>query len=311
MHVDPLEARRKGENPTATIIIPVHNGEAFLPRALRSLLTQTVQDFEVLVVSDDGFDYLPLAQSVMGARVRHVFTPDARSGPAIARETGIASSDTRVVGFLDVDDEYAPRRLERLLPLAIEYGAASSNLFGIDDATRMPINESCPDGMPPGGSLKAKHIPWLGGPLAPIVRRDCLPSFPDMWLFEDVFFLLRVVTRIGGAMPLILEPDAGYRYLIQKQSLSQGPDKDDLVTRHYEDIIRQSKNGGDLFDGISQEARDAFHASFTLKAVRSAAYDAAKLAEPDLDFQKFSPRYDLQMAELLAKVPPHLLPWAA
>jgi glycosyltransferase involved in cell wall biosynthesis len=306
-----LRKHHKVGNPTTAIVIPAYNGQIFLRRALRSLLSQSVQDFEVIVVSDDGFDYLPYAQYVMGERVRQVYSPAPRSGPAISREAGIAATNAQVIGFLDVDDEYAPRRLERLVPLALEYGAAASNHSRIDDATGMLLNESCPEGMPAGGFLKAKHIAWLGGPVFPLVRRDCLPTFPDMWLFEDVFFLLRVVARIGGAMPLIRERDAAYRYLVQKQSLSHGTDKDDLVTSHYQEIIRQSKDGGPLFEGISQDARDAFHASFTLRAIRSAAYDDAKVEEPGLDFQTFSPRYDRRMAELLTQVPAHLLPWAA
>lgn len=92
MDVDQLGKGSNGGNPTTAIIIPVHNGKTVLRRALRSLLSQTVQDFEVVVVSDDGFDYFPLAQSVMGERVRQVHTPVPGSGPAIAREIGCSKT---------------------------------------------------------------------------------------------------------------------------------------------------------------------------------------------------------------------------
>jgi len=297
-------------NPTASIIIPAHNGQGFLARALRSLLQQTCQDFDVVVVSDDGFDYLPLAQTMMGARARHAFTPRPHSGPATARHTGIALSQSRVMGFLDVDDEYAPRRVEKLLPLALEHGAATCNLTRIDDATRAVVNRSCPAGAPPDGIFQAKHVPWLDGPLVPFVRRDCLMDYPDLWLFEDIFFLMRVVARAGGGIPVVDDEDATYRYLIQPKSLSYGTERDELTTRMYELIIEQATRGGPLFDGAPDDARRAFLACFRLKAARNAAYVAAKAIEPDLDFQKFSPRFDADMAERIAQVPADIQPWA-
>jgi glycosyltransferase involved in cell wall biosynthesis len=295
---------------TTTIIIPTHRGQKFLPRALESLKQQTYQDFDVVVVSDDGFDYLPLAQSVLGERVHHIFTDKPASGPTPAREAGLKVTQSKVVGFLDVDDEYAPRRLERLVPLALEYGAATSNIKRFDDATRAYINQSIPNGMPLGGFLKEKHVPWLDGPLVPLVRRDCLAPYPDMWLFEDLFFLMRVIGRMGGAMPVVDNDDTLYRYLIQKHSLSYGTDKDEMTTRYYEQVLADAEHGGPLFEGASQDARVAFLHCFGMKAKRDRAYTVAKASEPDLDFYAFSPSYDDTMAQLAADVPEHVRAWA-
>ncbi|MBK3780084.1 glycosyltransferase family 2 protein [Paraburkholderia aspalathi] len=296
--------------PTVSIIIPTHNGQDFLPRALRSLAAQTCQDFDVLVVSDDGFDYLPMARVELGDRVRHVFTPQPQSGPAIARSTGIALTSAQVLGFLEVDDEFSPQRVEKLLPLALEHGASACHLTRIDDATRTVVNRSRPAGMPRVGVLKAKHVPWLDAPMVPFVRRDCMMAYPDLRLFEDLFFLLRVVSRIGGEMPVVDEEEATYRYLSKPKSLSCGAERDDLTTRMYEEIIAQARSGGPLFDGVPRDAQDAFRSCFLLKSVRNAAYERAKRLEPALDFQQFSPRFDKIMAELIAQVPAHLQPWA-
>lgn len=297
--------------PTASIIIPTHNGQASLLRALGSLAAQTCQDFDVVIVSDDGLDYLPVARQELGDRVRHAFTPRPASGPAVARQVGSALTHAPVLGFLDVDDEFAPRLVEKLLPLALEHGVAASNTTRIEDATRAFINRSCPAGMPRGGVLLAKHIAWLDGPLHPFVRRDCLMAYPDMWLFEDLFFLLRVVSRAGGAMPIVDDDEATYRYLIQPKSLAYGTERDELTTKMYEVIVEQARHGGPLFEGILEDARLAFRSSFLLKSVRNFAYLRAKTREPGLDFQKFSPRFDAIMAGLIAQVPASLQPWAA
>jgi glycosyltransferase involved in cell wall biosynthesis len=295
---------------TVTIVIPTFQGQQFLLRSLQSLKNQTFQDFDVVVASDDGFDYLPLAQSVLGERVRHVFTPTPASGPCSARHAGLALTSAPVVGFLDVDDEYPAKRLEALVPLALKHGAAACNLTRIDDATKEFVNKSCLAGTPVGGVMKQKHVPWLDGPIVPLVRRDCLPDYPDMWLFEDIFFLTRVIGRVGDAMPVVDDEDVNYRYLIQKKSLSYGTDKDERTKQYYKTIIQQAKEGGELFEGVGQEGRDAYWHSFTLRAQRDNAYSAAKLLEPEMTFQEFSPRFDDEMARLAQAVPLHLRPWA-
>ncbi|TKC92404.1 glycosyltransferase family 2 protein [Trinickia terrae] len=295
---------------TTSVIIPAFHCEKFLPRALESLRNQTYQDFDVIVAADDGFDYLPLAQGMLGDRVRQVFTPKTGSGPAKARHAALSATSAKMVAFLDVDDEYPARRLEVLVPLALEHGAAACNISRIDDATREFVNSSCPPGTPVGGFMKQKHVPWLDGPLVPVVRRDCLPDYPDMWIFEDIFFLTRVIGRIGDAMPVVDDDDVNYRYLIQKNSLSYGADRDEPIKHYYRTILRQAKEDGDLFEGVSQEGRDAFWHSFNLKAQRDDAYRIAKLSEPGLDFQTFSPRFDAAMARLVAAVPARLRAWA-
>jgi glycosyltransferase involved in cell wall biosynthesis len=295
---------------SVAIIIPAFQGHKFLPRALESLKAQTFQDFDVIVASDDGTDYLPLARHILGEKVHQVSTARPASGPASARHAGLAATTADIVGFLDVDDEYPHRRLEVLVPLARKYGAAACNLRRIDDETREIVNSSCPAGTPAGGFMKQKHVPWLDGPIVPLVRRDRLPGYPDMWLFEDIFFLTRVIGRVGDALPIVDDESVNYRYLIQKKSLSYGTDKDERTKEAYRTILQQAKEGGELFEGVSQEGRDAYWHSFNLKAQRDNAYTEARHLEPDLDFQKFSPRFDAKMAQLVEAVPFNLRAWA-
>lgn len=294
---------------TCTIIIPTFKGQNFLPRALESLKKQTWQDFDVIVASDDGFDYLPLASAILGERVKQVHTPKPASGPATARHTAIAATAAPVLAFMDVDDEYPARRLEVLVPLAQKHGAAACNITRIDDATREFINKSCPPGVP-DGFMQQKHVPWLNGPIVPVVRRDCLPAYPDMWIFEDIFFITRVIGRVGNAMPIVDDEDVNYRYLIQKKSLSYGTNRDEQIKQHYQTILEQARTNGPLFEDVGEDGREAFWHSFNLKVVRDNAYTAAKAQEPELDFQTFSPRFDVPMQGLMRAVPDHLRPWA-
>jgi succinoglycan biosynthesis protein ExoO len=296
---------------TCTVIIPTFKGQNFLPRALESLKQQTWQDFDVIVASDDGFDYLPMARSIIGERAQQVITPKPASGPAVARHAAIAATPAPVLAFMDVDDEYPTRRLEVLVPLAQKHGAAACNITRIDDASRQFLNKSCPAGTPPNGFMQQKHVPWMDGPIVPVVRRDCLPEYPDMWIFEDIFFITRVIGRVGNALPIVDSEDVNYRYLIQKKSLSYGTNRDEQIKQYYQTILEQAKTNGPLFEGIGEDGREAFWHSFNLKVLRDNAYTAAKAQEPELDFQTFSPRFDVPMQGLMRATPDHLLPWAA
>ena len=295
---------------TLTVIIPAYESQSILPRALRSLAAQSCQDFEVLLVSDDGFDYSDMVRAELGERFGHAFTPRLKSGAGVARQTGIALSETAVVGFLDADDEFSPRLIEKLLPLAQAQGAAGSAVLRVDAAKPSGAVRTIPAGMPKGGILKAKHIPWLDAPVVPFVRQDRLRPWPALGHFEDVFFLLDVVARAGGEMPVVSDDDASYRVFADATHWFAESFRDALVSRFFDEVIAQARSGGSLFEDVSPEARQAFLSSYLLKSVRNAAYERAKRREPDLTFRQFSPRFDVTMAALVAQVPTHLQPWA-
>lgn len=94
--------------PMFSVIIPTYDRPTFLAEAIDSVLGQTVQDFEVLVV-DDGSPRP--AQVSRDERVR-LIRREHRGGEAAARNTGLAHARGRFVCFLDDDDLYAPARLE-------------------------------------------------------------------------------------------------------------------------------------------------------------------------------------------------------
>lgn len=98
-----------------TIVIPTHNREALLERAVRSALATCPADGEVLVV-DDKSD-VPAVQVLAhldDARLRVTVNPGA-SGAASARNWGVSQAAGEVVFFLDDDDEMLPDYCRRVL----------------------------------------------------------------------------------------------------------------------------------------------------------------------------------------------------
>lgn len=115
---------------------------------MRSLLEQTLGDWEAVVAADDDRHYgaILARQGIADPRIRHVRTDRPRTGAAGARNVAWAAAHGGVAAPLDADDAWFPRRLEVLLPIAETRGAAADNVRVVDDATGRPVGTLFPAG---------------------------------------------------------------------------------------------------------------------------------------------------------------------
>lgn len=98
--------------PLISVVVPAHNAERFLGRALRSALAQTYPHLEILVVDDGSTDRTAeVIRSCTDARIRPLSQPNR--GQGAARNLGIRASAGRYITFLDADDLYLPQKVER------------------------------------------------------------------------------------------------------------------------------------------------------------------------------------------------------
>lgn len=103
-------------HPCVSVIIIAYNGEAFLSQAIDSVLAQTFQDFELLVVDDGSTDRTrQIADAYrMTRRVRVLSHPDGGNrGMSAARNLGLSQARGEFIAFLDADDVWAPEKLEQ------------------------------------------------------------------------------------------------------------------------------------------------------------------------------------------------------
>ena len=105
--------------PTVSIIIPTYNRAALLPRALDSIIAQTYEDWEIVLVDDGSTDNTDTAAAGYAEclKERLVYLRRPHAGVSAARNCGIDACSGRFVAFLDSDDEYLPTKLERQLAL--------------------------------------------------------------------------------------------------------------------------------------------------------------------------------------------------
>jgi teichuronic acid biosynthesis glycosyltransferase TuaG len=110
--------------PLVSIITPAYNVEAFLSETINSVLEQTHKNWEMIVVDDCSRDGTAnVAQRFASQDSRVIFVQhDKNSGPAEARNTAVKRARGRFIAFLDSDDQWLPKKLERQLKFMAERG---------------------------------------------------------------------------------------------------------------------------------------------------------------------------------------------
>ncbi len=110
-----------------SIVVAAFEAEAFLARALRSVLQQEKPVSEIIVVDDGSRDRTADVARSFGGRVKVV--QQANAGPGAARNRGFEACSGDLVGFVDADDELLPE-MTRLLSAALERFPAASVASG-------------------------------------------------------------------------------------------------------------------------------------------------------------------------------------
>ena len=105
-------------NPAVSVVIPAYNQAQYLRQAIDSVLAQTYQNFEIIVVDDGSTDDTAAIAKSYGDRITYLYQENL--GLAGARNTGIRHAQNKLIGLLDADDEWLPQYLERMTALATE-----------------------------------------------------------------------------------------------------------------------------------------------------------------------------------------------
>jgi glycosyltransferase involved in cell wall biosynthesis len=94
-----------------SVVIPTYNSSLYLADALESVVGQTYKEFEIIVVDDGSTD--DTEEVVRGFPFPIIYLKVSNGGPAKARNIGMINSQGEFVSFLDADDLWLPRKLEK------------------------------------------------------------------------------------------------------------------------------------------------------------------------------------------------------
>lgn len=128
-----------------SVIIPIYKAEAYLEKAVRSVLNQTYSDYEIILIDDGSPDKCPLMcdrYSAVNPKIRTIHQQNA--GVSIARNNGIGAAKGDIICFLDADDEWVDTNLEELNAIYNKFpqiGSASTARFEqMADGSRKEIS---------------------------------------------------------------------------------------------------------------------------------------------------------------------------
>lgn len=98
-------------NDLVSVVIPTYNREKVIIRAVNSVISQTYQNFEIIIVDDGSTDNtIDIINKINDKRIKII--KNDHKGANHARNTGIINSKGKYIAFLDSDDEWMPEKLE-------------------------------------------------------------------------------------------------------------------------------------------------------------------------------------------------------
>lgn len=244
------------KKPTVSVIIPTYNRPKFLKQAVESVLHQTFEDFELLVV-DDGSDHRPkIPEDPRLTLLRH----EQNLGVSAARNTGIRASHAPFIATLDDDDRWLPEKLSRQVDFfqqnPDEYAVQpEADWYRAGEKVKQKRKHRKPDGSILPRALERCLVSGSGV----MIKRDVfktvgcfdedLPACEDydLWLRLGLHYPVRLIDEVlvekDGGRPDQLSSQPGldkYRVLALRKFI-QLPGSEPYRQRARELIVKKSE----------------------------------------------------------------------
>lgn len=192
--------------PRITVVVPCYEAAGTVRAAVDSVLAQTFEDFELLII-DDGSVREPVPDGLDEDPRTRVVRMRRNGGYARVTDKAVAMARGEWVTFVDADDTVAPTYLERLLEVGEETGADAvfTPMFRVADGRVIgtgPWNPAT-SVMSSRAALRALLQGDLSGTQHLLLRRPSVPSEPDQ-IYSDFVFVVRCIAE-GGTVACVDE----------------------------------------------------------------------------------------------------------
>ena len=215
-------------NPKVSVIVPVFNAEKTLSRMVDSLLLQTMDAYEIILIEDGSTDSSgaicdQYAEQQANVRVVH----KKNEGVSAARQTGLDAAQGEYVIHADSDDRVEPTMLEELYRKAQEEDADVVICdFYVNLDGHQTYSKQQPTACEPESVLRDLFQQLHGSCCNKLVRRACYNKFNARFPeginhCEDLLFWVQLLQHPEVKMSYL--PHAFYHYCINDES----------ITRHY------------------------------------------------------------------------------
>lgn len=172
-----------------SVVIPIYNSSEHIETCLDSLVAQTYQDFEVILVNDGSTDDGMTKVEPYKSQLKIKIIDQENQGPSVARNNGVKNAQGEWVAFLDADDYWLPQKLERQVQAIEKYpnaGLFSTNMLQAQHVDKNGMHKI---------SFKQNLIKNYFGTSCVIVRKDLFEELggfePNVHHSEDYLLWLK------------------------------------------------------------------------------------------------------------------------
>lgn len=271
--------------PKVSVIIPTYNRAEYLNKAIASVLAQTFEDFELLIVDDCSSDNTSrVVENITDTRIRYIRNNSNR-GIAAVRNIGIKNTRGEYIAFLDDDDEWLPTKLEiqvRMLePGSAKLGAIYTGVVSINTTSNKVVKINIPRYR--GNILKNLLLQNFIVTSSVVLKKRC---FEEVGLFDEKIVYAEdydMWIRISKEFEFDYVKDQLVKYRVHQNSISgnytaviSGLER--LMTKHNELFASNNKAYSNhlLWLGV------AYCYDGKIKSGRKAFIKAIKLNPPDI-----------------------------
>ena len=227
--------RRDASRPRVTAVIPAHNMESFLERAIMSAVRQTYPELDIIVVNDGSTDATrAIAERIAATHECMRVETIANAGVAAARNLGTELARSAYVAYLDGDDLWHPEKIEKQVAALAAHGHDSAWAACYALSRYVDVNDRVLGNGPlveARGDFLEKHLyrNHIGNGSCLMVRREAAlevggfdPGYAKRGIggLEDYEFQLKLLRRYR--IDLVGEFLVGYRVRKGQMSDDQG-----------------------------------------------------------------------------------------
>ena len=200
------------KNCMVSVITPSHNTEKYIARTMDSVLAQTYNDWEMIIVDDLSTDNSPSiieSYAEKDPRIKLIRSKE-KSGASGARNRAIEEANGKYIAFLDADDLWMPQKLEKQIEFMTEHDLAFTySSYKTMDKDGKALTTFI---VPPEISYESLLETCSVGCLTAIYDKEKLGKMylPKLPTKEDYVLWLNIMKKIGTTKGII-EPLALYR----------------------------------------------------------------------------------------------------
>ncbi len=236
-------------SPTVSVIIPTYNRADLIGRAIQSVLNQTYQDFEIIIIDDASTDNTEEVVNSFGdERLRYIRHKENSGESAAPRNTGIKAAKGEYIALLDSDDEWLPEKLEKQInkfhSVAPDVGVVYCGYASVLDKTGETLAEHMPNERGDVFESAVDGSIRLGGD-TPLIRKECFQKVGmfDLEVLGSDDWDLHI--RLAKEYKFDFVPEILVKYYVHSTQTSgrlEGEIQNlDIITRKYQNYLSKTR----------------------------------------------------------------------